>query len=471
MLECHLCGKRVRHDGEEVRAHAADIHGISTEGFFSGLRTELRRRETKECEVRVERMSEDNVRARIRGREEEEEDQGQAGVVVTHKIANLATFSCWQCNFSSSHWEELRSHMSGGSRQCSSQLSGRRKLLPSDFVSPGSAWHGCLLCGERVVCTVKSIRQHVCNCHRDVGMGKYRDRVRRARGQEHVKGDDYQGQAGVVVTNKIANLATFSCWQCNFSSAVWRELKSHLSGSRRCSSQVAGRGKLLRRNFVSPGSTWHGCLLCGERVICTVGSIWNHLFRWHRGIGMQEYRDKVRRARGREDEKVNGHQSQAGVVVTDEIANLATFSCRWCDFSSAVWRELRSHLSGSRQCFSQVAGRKMLLRDFVSPGSAWHGCVLCGERVVCTVSSIGVHVCKFHNDVGMEEYRDRVRRTRSKRVPPAFRNLCLYRCLHCGSETDRWPELVRHARDAHPRDHGPLYQTEEQWTAREVLHR
>ncbi len=68
------------------------------------------------------------------------------------------------------------------------------------------------------------------------------------------------------------------------------------------------------------------------------------------------------------------------------------------------------HLSLSRRCSSQVAKRRLLRRDFASPGSAWHRCALCGERAVCTAHSIGQHVGIQHCGVGMEEYKDRVRR-------------------------------------------------------------
>ncbi len=399
MLECHLCGERVRHDGEEVRAHAAGFHQISLEEFFSGLRTELRRRAMTGCEVTVERMSEADIRARtsscVQRIRWEEEDESQSAVVVTHEVTNLATFSCQQCDFSSSHWGKLRSHLSGSGR-CSSQLAGRRLSL-HDFLSPGSPWHRCLLCGKRVICTVHSIGVHVKHRHRGFGMQEYRDRVRRAHGQ-NIKGDDHQGQAGVVVTDRIANLAIFSCRRCDFSSSHWEELRSHLSGSERCSSQLAGR-RPFPRHFVSPGSAWHGCVLCGKRIICTVHRIGQHVSYFHGGLGMQEYRDRVRRA---------SKKSQKGKK------------------GSGPTEVPRSPPTGG------VGGRGATKKKTTSASK--------------------------------EEEEE-------KAVLPAFKNLCLYRCLHCFWETDSWSQLVRHARDAHPRDRRPMYQTEEQWTAREVLHR
>ncbi len=692
MLECHLCGERVRHDREEIRAHAADVHRLCPEGFFSGLRTELRRRAMRWCVVRMERMSEAAIRAKtssfrtwqIRGHEEEEEEvkgddhQGQAEAVVTHRIANLATFSCRWCDFSCALLKELRSHLAS-SGWCSSQAAGRR-LLARHFVSPGSAWHGCLLCRKRVVCTLNSITKHIFKRHSGVGMEEYRNRVRRASGldratrtdvanlctfscpectvggttttfrgwrplrrhmkekhsstpsnyskstvgtlqkelflaagrppvwhqcqlcpqrvlcdlenihlhvrrhgmtlckyiqlikegkkgagpqvprppltvggsgcaakrpcrgkeardagemtttfgewpllnqhmkekhssgsrqqeeEEEVKSDDHQGQAEAVVTNRIANLATFSCRWCDFSCALWKELRLHLASSGRCSSRAAGR-KLLRCDFMSPRSAWHGCVLCGERVLCTVDSITKHVHYRHPGIGMEEYRRRVRRASGQkvtrtnmanlctfscpecaaggttttfgewpllrrhmkeehspgsrrqeEEEEVKGddHQGEGGVVVTHKVANLATFSCRWCDFSSAFWKELRLHLVGSKRCSSRVARGMDLLRDFVSPGSAWHACVLCGKRVVCTVHSIRLHISRWHSSVRMEEYRDRVRRKLGLEgvTRTDVANLCTFSCPKCavwGTTTTfrGWRRLRQHMKEKH----------------------
>ncbi len=275
----------------------------------------------------------------------------------------LCTFSCTDCPATYTMWSQIRKHMDTKHDKVINLLSYELYLTKATV-------HVCKICSEKIFCEASILHRHLIKKHK-MTVVEYRKKYScKADWKEKMQN---LLENGKLSPNRIGNLCSFKCPQCQSTYLAYSTFVKHCKESKKCHVNTKSMFWVEHLEKVIV----HRCRFCSKPLLCDGETIQKHVKHSH---GMKSL-DEYAKAKGLNNVLVRGLKIQEvvsnGKDVTEEVGNFCEFTCSRCKHVTKSWRLIKRHLRVSEHGWSA----NQSCSDYISK-TVLHKCVICDGKVV-----------------------------------------------------------------------------------------
>ncbi len=299
-----------------------------------------------------------------------------------------------------------------------------------------------------------------------------------------------------LTTNKVGNFCLFACNQCTFKSFRLGGMRSH----NKRTGHGSGTAKFDKK-FVKEAK-YHKCVICAVIILCETHTIMIHVKDKH-GLTLATYINKYCNlgSKPQNQLKQNLHdgkdKSQKEVeIVSQKFINLCLFECDKCNTKLGSWKQLVKHFKICKKSnFCKNFDERYIIKKVL------HKCFICEKTMLCDKHKMVGHISSQHNLTGSEyitmidnanksnQPRIKIRQVQddnkemdiqvsvftsnlakfsfcyaipqdyldSSNMTSYVSNLCIFSCVHCDFQVNRWSDMSAHIQKTQHKVNGNLF--------------